>query len=130
MFGEFFKAIVSPVTSTLTSWNDGRVEIKKAKIGAEIAKYEAAADRWRLTAKSESDWDLEAQRQSQYSWKDEWLTIIITLPFVFLFFPFSQDAVLTGFEYMDKAPFWYQTIFMGIVAASFGLRWWFTKKKL
>ena len=122
--------MVSPVTTAITSYNDGKTRIKEAKIVAEVAKYNAEAKRWEQAASIEGDWDQQALRQSQYSWKDEWLTIIITMPFVFLFFPFSQDYVVKGFQYMSEAPFWYQTIFMGIVAASFGLRWWFTKKKL
>lgn len=130
MIGEFFRSLISPVTETIKGYNDGKIKIKEAQIMAKVAKYEAEARRWEKTADIEGDWDTEALRQSQYSWKDEWLTIIITFPFVFLFFPFSQEYVMKGFEYMDKAPLWYQTIFMGIVAASFGLRWLFRKKNL
>ena len=41
------------------------------------------------------------------------------------FIPGSQDYVLTGWEYVQQAPDWYQYSFMGAVAASLGIRWAF-----
>lgn len=124
----FFTSLISPVAEGVKEWQRGKREIKKAKIAAEVAKYQAQEKRWLALAEVEADWDMEAMRQAQYSWKDEWITIIITLPFVGAFIPEVQDFVLKGFEYLQRVPAWYMVIFMGIVAASFGLRWWFNKQ--
>jgi hypothetical protein len=116
-------AIVTAVSEGFQSWSSDRKEIKKAKLAVKLAKLGSEEARWQTQAKAESDWDLEALRQSQYSWKDEWLLFILSLPFVGSFVPKIQDYVVIGWEYVSKAPMWYQICFIGVVAASFGLRW-------
>lgn len=115
--------IITAVSEGFTSWNDGRKEVKKAKLAVKLAKLSSEESRWHAQVKAESDWDLEALRQSQYSWKDEWLLFILSLPFIGSFIPVVQDFVVKGWEYVSKAPVWYQVCFIGVVAASFGLRW-------
>ena len=121
--------IISGVANAFGKWNDGRVRIKEAKINAEVARYEAEGKRWELAQQSETNWDMEALRQSQYSWKDEWFTVLLSLPFIGAFIPTVQEHVLTGFEYLGKTPEWYRWAFLGAVCASFGLRWWWNKSK-
>ena len=49
---------------------------------------------------------------------------IFSLPFIGSFIPNVQDYVSVGFDYLNKAPSWYQWAYMGMVAATFGLRGW------
>lgn len=123
-------AVLQPVADGFKSWNDGRVKIKEAKINATIARYNAEAKMAEKQLDAETDWDLEALRQSANSWKDEWLLFIFTMPMIGSFIPVVQDYVITGWGYIAKAPLWYQTCLLGMVAASFGLRWWFHQNKL
>lgn len=124
--------IISDIFKTIgdgvKSWNEGRVRIKEAKINAKVAKYEAEGKRYEMALSAETNWDLEALRQSQFSWKDEWFTVLLSAPFVGAFIPKVQDYVITGFNYISQTPDWYQWSFLGAVCASFGLRWWFSKK--
>lgn len=122
--------IVNAVSSGFKSWNDGRTRIKEAKIQSEIAKYNAEAETYRMALQAETDWDVAALKASEKSWKDEWLTLLLSAPFIGAFIPTVQDYVMKGFEYLDKTPVWYQWSFLGVVAASFGLRWWFNKKNV
>ena len=62
------------------------------------------------------------------SWKDEYLTILFSLPLILAFFPQTQETVLKGFETLDKTPEWYMFLVMGIVAGVFGLRWLVSRK--
>ena len=63
----------------------------------------------------------------QYTWKDEFILVILFLPFIGSFVPVVQDYVLLGWEYVSKAPPWYQFILIGVVLSTFGLRWYARK---
>lgn len=105
------------ISTVFGSW----VDLKKARVEAEKAHL-------MRQAQSEADWDLEAIRQAQYSWKDELITIIWFAPLVVAWF-YPQDA-LEWVVFVGELPFWYQIGMFGIMAASFGLRWFFKQAGL
>ena len=72
-------------------------------------------------ATGEIDWDLTQAEASADSWKDEWLTIIFTLPLVLLLFG-EEERVSNFFAALADCPDWYQYLLGTIVAASFGFR--------
>ena len=110
-----WSVITQAIGGIFTSW----VDLKKSKYNADSARYEA-------DAKAERDWDQEALRQAQYSWKDELITIIMFAPLVVAWF--NKDAAMAWVKFVTELPVWYQIILSGIVAASFGLRWLFKNK--
>ena len=75
-------------------------------------------------ATSEADWERIMAQGSQNSWKDEWLTILFSVPLILCFLPFSwaEEAVQNGFAALESMPDWYQYTLGVIVAASFGVR--------
>jgi len=119
------------LASPLTTWLEGRAKRQvlkeEGKIRLEEAKVRGAELRAERAASAEANYDLEAMRQMQYSWKDEYLLIILSLPFLASFIPVVQDYVITGWGYISQAPDWYQWSFLGVIAATFGLRWLFSK---
>jgi hypothetical protein len=54
--------------------------IEQAKVEAQIKMISKSAD-------TEKDYDLAALHQTQFSWKDEFALLIITLPFIASFVP-------------------------------------------
>lgn len=108
-------------------------ELKLVKVEGEIARVKAitARDTARIAADVQyaGEYDVEALRQQQFSWKDEYLLMVNTAPFIAGFIPAVQDYVLIGWETLAKAPSWYVASYVGIVAATFGLRWLFGKNK-
>ena len=92
--------------------------IEQARVEAQIKMISKSAD-------TEKDYDLAALHQTQFSWKDEFALLIITLPFIASFVPGLQDYIATGFTYIANTPDWYQMAFMGAIAASLGIRWAF-----
>ena len=62
------------------------------------------------------------------SWKDEYLAIIISLPFLAVFWyaltgnPEGIQRVKDAFEAMNSLPEWYRWAFLGIIGGVFGLR--------
>lgn len=115
------------ITNAIGGIFGGWVDLKKAK-------YEAEANKFLALQKAEADWDTEALRQSQYSWKDEFIAIIWYSPLYVGWF--KKDPTL-GWEMRDASewvsfvgqlPVWWQFGAFGIMAASFGLRWYFKQQ--
>ena len=104
--------IVKSLGSLASSYVDGKVQTQKVK--AEIQKKQ-------LTG--EIDWDLEAIKATQSSWKDEWITVLLSLPFLLCFISDKTRAMaFAGFQALEQAPAWYTYSFGVVIAASFGIR--------
>lgn len=111
-----------------SSLGKGYLEGRQAKAAAKAriaeAKLEAEITKISQQANIEADYDLEALRQTQYSWKDEVALVVILAPFVGSFLPWTQDYVAKGWEHLsDHAPDWYTYAFLGAIGASMGIRW-------
>ena len=113
---------LSPLASLATTWLEGRVEKSKAKTAAEVALKNAEAIVYEKKATAEIDWDLEAIKGSQNSWKDEWIVILFSIPMIMAFIPGLEGVVANGFAQLKLMPDWYQYSLGVIVAASFGIR--------
>ena len=74
--------LIGPITQLAGTWLDGKVEKTKAETGAKVAKAKAEAVIMERKATGELDWDLEMAKGSQSSWKDEWLTVLFSIPLV------------------------------------------------
>lgn len=125
MLGEIIGALTGPVVSWLESREQLKAKKLEGKIRIEEAKIKAEEARWHETAKADSEYDVEAQRQMALSWKDEYIMFIMTLPVIGSFIPGIQDHVAKGWEYVALAPTWFQWSLIGIISATFGLRWLF-----
>ena len=104
-----------------------RQQLKATKLEADtriaIARAEAEVTRLGKMAEAEINWDTEAARQMQYSWKDEYLTLLISAPMILAFMgDWGRTAVAQGFEAIATAPEWYKVAFLVTIAASFGMR--------
>ena len=113
---------LAPLASLATTWLEGNVEKSKAKTAAEVALKNAEALVYEKKATAEIDWDLEAIKGSQNSWKDEWLVILFSIPMILAFVPGMEGVVQQGFAQLEAMPEWYQYSLGVIVAASFGIR--------
>ena len=113
---------LAPLASLATTWLEGTVEKSKAKTHAEVALKNAEAIVYEKKATADIDWDLEAIKASNNSWKDEWLVILFSVPLILAFIPGMEDVVKHGFEQLQDMPEWYQYSLGVIVAASFGIR--------
>jgi len=114
--------LIGPITQLAGTWLDGKVEKTKAETGAKVAKAKAEAVIMERKATGELDWDLEMAKGSQSSWKDEWLTVLFSIPLVMAFIPGMEEVVANGFARLNALLEWYQYSLGVIVAASFGVR--------
>ena len=104
--------LIGSLTGLATSIIDGKTQLKLTE--AEIKKKQ-------LTG--ELDWDIEAMKGTQNSWKDEWITLLFSIPLILAFCgDWGNDIVARGFESLEVMPQWYQIALGGIVSASIGIR--------
>ena len=61
-------------------------------------------------------------------WKDEFILLLLSLPIGMLAFsvwsdnPVHMEKMNMFFEHFGNLPFWYQTIFVGVIASVYGLK--------
>ena len=113
--------LIGPVAKIASTWVEGRGKKAEAKTRMKVAEAEAKAVIMEKKVTGEIDWDIEMAKSSDGSWKDEWLTVIFTLPLLLLMFG-EYERVSDFFLILDSAPDWYQYLLGTIVAASFGFR--------
>jgi|TARA_S200002703_G_C3689984_1_gene211869 uncharacterized ion transporter superfamily protein YfcC len=79
-------------------------------------------------AKGEADYQGKLLEARQSDWKDEFILILLSAPIVMLAWavwsedPSAMDKMKLFFEYFSDLPFWYQTIFVGVIASVYGLK--------
>ena len=135
-FSEFFKPITDIIKVPLEGYEARKTlkveaELKQADRDHDIVmkKLDIASKLAEQGQQAETNWDTNAQEDAKVSWKDEYLTILLTIPLILAFVPYTQQAVLNGFYTLQQTPIWYLTLVGGVVASAFGLRWLINKGK-
>ena len=114
---------LGPIANLAGTWLEGKVEEKKAVTGAKVANAQAEAVIMQKKATGEIDWDLKMADASAHSWKDEWLTILFSIPLILsVCGDWGRELVTNGFAALESMPDYYQYTLGTIVAASFGTR--------
>ena len=113
--------------STERSQHDQTNLIQRDWAGYSVAGQQSAAKTSRNGIKKkqltgEIDWELEAIRSAQNSWKDELWTIVFVLILAANFVPALQDTMKRGFANLETTPLWVQWGMYASIAASFGIR--------
>lgn len=111
--------IIGPLVSAVAGLGQTYLEGKNVKAKA---KAEAEAKVIVKAAESTADWERIMARNSGNSWKDEWLTLLFSIPLIMAFIPDAVPYVNEGFKVLETMPEWYQYTLSVIVAASFGVR--------
>jgi len=98
------------------------VELVKEFIKRKAEEDKAIHERKLETIKQDTNWENIHASNAGNSWKDEWFTILFSVPCVLAFFPSMVPIVMEGFTVLDTMPDWYKGFLGAAVAASFGLR--------
>lgn len=111
------QALIGPLASLVAQWFTNRAEVSKARHERKL--NEIAND---------AQWETQAMANAMYSWKDEWWTVVLSLPIIALMFGVAFDNVMVitkvkeVFTIMSTLPEWYQYLLYIAVLASFGIK--------
>ena len=79
-------------------------------------------------ANGEVEYQAQVRQSNDKGWKDEFVLILVSAPVILLIWSvFSDDPDIQAklhmfFEQFNNLPFWYQTLFVGVVASIYGLK--------
>lgn len=118
-------ALLKLLLGFASDWLSKSYERRQKRADAEMeitlatAKSRAAIEEAKATA--DINWDTAMADATKTSWKDEWFTVVLTVPLILAFLGFD-GTIKRGFTALDSAPDWYFYALMAAIAASFGLR--------
>jgi len=116
--GQTVESVLAYKTAKRTLKANIVLERLKGKAEYERAKTQRAEN----SEGRDHEWELASLKNS--GWKDEWVLIILSVPMILSFIPYTQPFVVAGFVALDGTPLWYRTTVMSIYLATFGLRLW------
>ncbi len=92
----------------VATYFQGRQKITQKKVEGKIERIQR--------------WEDRMAEGSMSSWKDEYWTIILSIPMILCFFPSMVVHIKAGFAALASMPDWYQNMLMLSIGASFGYR--------
>ena len=113
--------IVGQIVSTGFKVMQTRSQTKQVKAMAEQKHYERMLD-------GKIEYEIAKQNQMDNSWRDEWFTIILSLPLLIVFGSIFLDKpewitkLKEGFETLNQLPECYIYALLAAIASSFGLK--------
>lgn len=127
--------VLGGVVKPVADYFNRRQEIKADDRQQERALKKAMTDRQidliKAGLAADMNWEMEFAKQAQTSWKDEYVLLILSFPFILCFIPESFDTwqggayyVVQGLEAIDKLPAWYQLLVGIHFCATIGVRFW------
>ena len=102
--------------------------IYKKKQETKMRMADAQAAHAEKMAKGELEYSGKLLEARQSDWKDEFILLLLSAPIVMLSWavwsddPTAMEKMKLFFEYFSQLPFWYQTIFVGVIASVYGLK--------
>tara|TARA_Y200000002_G_scaffold12099_2_gene9893 strand:+ start:5323 stop:5712 length:390 start_codon:yes stop_codon:yes gene_type:complete len=114
--------LIKPLLGVAGDVVTGIVETKKKKAEVKLKKIEAEAVHMDKIIAGEAEWETEAVKQMDGSWKDEVSLVVLLLPAVLVFVPGCQDFVKSGFVALQELPSYYQNLLYIAISASFGIK--------
>ena len=112
-----WQSLIGPVANLAGGWLKNKAEEKQAKHEARLSVIQ-----------NEADWESKMADASANSWKDEWFTILLSLPLLSVAYSvIVADSTIVarvkeGFEALNLLPDWYQYMLFLVVSASFGIK--------
>ncbi|MEK9955141.1 MAG: hypothetical protein VW577_07005 [Pelagibacteraceae bacterium] len=98
-----------------TTFIQGRQHKSAAKAKAEANIMLKASD-------DVAAWERIQAENSANSWKDEFLTVLLSIPLILCFIPGMVGSVEAGFAALETMPDWYQIAISVVIGSSFGVK--------
>lgn len=104
------------------------MELGKEFLQGKADEKKAIQQRKITAIQNDADWESKMADASANSWKDEYLTVILTLPIIAVAYSIVTgdqsviDRLNDGFAALEKTPEWYQYLLFLACSAAFGLK--------
>lgn len=111
------KALLGPITNLIGGYMKNKAEEKQAKHEAKINVIQ-----------NDANWEQTMAAASGNSYKDEFWTIILSIPIFMVGYAIAAndvtviDRVHLGFAALSELPEWYQYLLFIAISSSFGIR--------
>jgi hypothetical protein len=112
-----WQSLISPIANLAGGYLKNKAEEKQAKHKAKMTMIE-----------NDADWEAKMAEASKDSWKDEYFTIALSSPIIFIGYAVGVDdpTIITrveeGFAALSRLPEWYQYLLFIAVSSSFGIK--------
>ncbi len=117
------QALIGPLTELAGGWLKGKADKQAAESKLKLTEAETKSKILLSKETSVADWERIMAQGSQTSWKDEWLTILFSIPLILAFCgEWGRGVVADGFTALEQMPSYYQYTLGVIVSASFAVR--------
>ena len=110
-------SLIGPVSNLVGGYFKNKAEEKQAKHQAKME-----------VIKNDADWESKMADASASSWKDEFWTIVLSIPVFMVGYAIIAndvtiiDRVHLGFNALSELPEWYQYLLFIAISSSFGIR--------
>ncbi len=112
-----FSSLFAPIADIGKAYLSNRAEVNKAKHEAKLQQIQNTAD-----------WETKMADASANSWKDEWFTVLLSIPLLMIGYAVVKDdptiiaRLKEGFSALEELPDFYQYLLFVAVTSSFGLK--------
>ena len=119
---------MGPLLSLLPTVLKTGASIFANKQKAKILMSDAELLHAQKMANGEVEYQAAVRQSNDKGWKDEFVLILVSAPVILLIWSvFSDDPNIQAkldvfFDKFENLPFWYQTLFIGVVASIYGLK--------
>lgn len=112
-----WQALIGPIAGVVKEWLNNKAEVNRAKHEATVQAI-----------KNDGNWEDIQARNSGTSWKDEWWTVVLSIPLLAVGVAVAiddmtiVDRVHAAFATLGTLPDWYQYLLFVAICASFGIK--------
>jgi len=122
------KMVATPISSVVSGWQQRKAVRLEGDIAISKAKTEANIDKIKTGQAADIAWEKTSIDQS--GWKDEFFTIILSIPLVLCFVPQCVGYIEDGFAVLETTPEWYRYAIGIAISSAFGFRQFASLMKL
>jgi hypothetical protein len=123
-----FLSFIPNLLGMANDYFEGKRKLKQAKVESELRVTEAVTtsniDLAKAGKMHDIDWSITQAKASTTSWKDEYWTIVVSIPAIMSFVPGMSPYVVQGFDALSHTPEWYQQVLLIAIGAAFGVVAW------
>ena len=114
------KMVAAPVTQIVTGWQQRKTVKLEGELAVSKAKTDAHIEKIKTGQSADIAWEKTSLDQS--GWKDEYWTIVLSIPMILCFIPGLVEYVERGFMALQQTPEWYRYSVGVAIGSAFGVR--------